>query len=536
MVTKDKLIGDLTSILSARFSTNTTYADQDSNFCDPGTRVEILDTIKKWAQVTAEGAKPLFWLSGVPGAGKSSIAASIARNFEDAGILWAQFFVNRGDTSTTKPKTIFLSLAKQLAHKSPIVSSVVRSALEKIPKLVNDVSDSQARLLFVEPIRIASGLNPSQPVVIVIDGLDECEGEYLHKTIKILSKAIGQLPSNAKVFISSRVEDYIQIPFSEMVIAERAVQVDLDPAAQSSIQDVADFLERRMQEMVRDYHLEEWDWPGEETMKGLCDKASGLFLWAATVVKFIRAQIEVDGSECLDDVLRDLSTKGMGDINELYYTILEQTCPEDQGDWALERFRRIVGCIVALEEPLGLSSLKNLLNIRKDEKSRVVDIKHFVRKFRTVLVAGSDTIEDKTVPRLHKSFVQFILSENAGRFRINSSLSNEEMALKCLRKLNSLSRDMCKIEHLAAFNENIPDLPARINKYLSMEVRYACRFWSFHLLASSGVSSLLHELRIFLNTHLLHWIEATSLLSFAAIEKTLRKAAEWAKVSFCSTL
>ena len=443
-------------------------------------------------------------------------------------------------------------------------------------------------MLFLKPIQVASDLSSSKTILVVIDALDEYDREC-HRIANIFSKAIAKLPPNAKVLVSSRPEEGIRAHFSPMLDAGDATRIDLDTSTPSSILDVAMFLREQIKEIVSTEGLER-EWPGEEEMQGLCDKASGLFIWAVTAAKFMRAQIVANGSECLDGVLDELNTRGMGDINALYHTILKRTYPDD--DWAFERFRRIVGCIIVLQEPLYLVTLKDLLNLQKPNTSRPADVKHFIRRLRTVLVVGTDEINDKTVPRLHKTFVEFITSEQAERFRVNMVASNEELAVQCLRQLNSLTRDMCGIEHLAAFNDDIQDLSARMDDYFPPELRYACRFWSFHFpqeakekpssrkkrrsaagarakrkrkeiddgdttyptkcsrnrrgatgasieIATEGVavpaSSKLPDLfQDFLNQHLLHWMEAMSLFGDRTMILLLERATRWVNVRLSS--
>ena len=165
---------------------------------------------------------------------------------------------------------------------------------------------------------MASNLNLAKPVVIVIDALDEMD---VSRIAEILFKAISALPRNAKVFISSRTVDRIQTYFSPRVCEHQAAHIDLDPSAPSSIQDVAKVLKGEINRIVEENHLKEKEWPGTERMQALCDKASGLFIWAVTAIKFIRARIAAAGSECLDEVLADINADLMAVINALYHTI-----------------------------------------------------------------------------------------------------------------------------------------------------------------------------------------------------------------------
>lgn len=503
--------------------------DQGKPLCDPQTRTDILNQIERWAYDISDETPRLFWLTGVPGAGKSSIAASIASKVKNDRSLWAQFFISRTHAGTTDPNCLFPSIACQLAKHHPKVAFIINETLKKHASLADYISDVQAMKLFVEPIKVASNMNSSEPVVIVIDGLDELN---ISSIAKILSKAIAALPQNAKVFISSRSVDRIQTHFSHMVYEHQAAHIDLDPSAQSSIKDVARVFKGEIKRIVDENHLKEKEWPGTERMQALCDKASGLFIWAVTAIKFIRARIAAAGSECLDEVLSDLNAEGMEGINALYHTILHRTCPHEQDTWAFERFRRIVGCIIVLQEPLALASLQALLNLQKTETSRPVDVEHFIRQFRTVLVVGTDDINDKTVPRLHKSFVEFITKDCDDRFRVDRVASSAELATQCLRQLNSLNRDMCNIERFAKFNADIPGLLSIIDRHLSIHLRYASRFWSVHL-PRAKCATIRALFRDFFTQHLLHWVEVMSLLGYNYLFSLLERAAEWAQVPIC---
>jgi chloramphenicol 3-O-phosphotransferase len=164
--------------------------------------MEILDNIEQWAYNVSDTSPRLFWLTGVPGIGKSSVATSIARTFDDKKFLWAQLFISHSHVSTTNPNHIFPSIAQQLAERDLKAALAIHAALKKQHSLVHNITSDQAVNLFVEPIKVISALHPSDPNLVVIDAFDEIEGD-VSETAKILSKAITALPQNAKVFIPS---------------------------------------------------------------------------------------------------------------------------------------------------------------------------------------------------------------------------------------------------------------------------------------------------------------------------------------------
>jgi hypothetical protein len=314
----------------------------------------------------------------------------------------------------------------------------MHDALKEKPSLIDDISQLQAGKLFVNSLEDASLTDCSKPVVVIIDALDETDTNRLRTTAEIFFQALTHLPCNVKVFISSRAEDDIRKLFSRVFCVDRVKHIHLDTSAESSIQDVSTYLERNIGKIVKRNELNVVEWPGKEHMGRLCGRASGLFIWAVTVMKFIQDQVEEYGKECLEDVLNQLGEEGMEDINVLYGTILQLTHKNQEDPWA---FRRLVGCIIVLQQPLCLKDITTLLDLQKNTSHEAVHIEHCVRRLRTVLVAGADEIKGETVPRLHKSFFKYIISKRADtRFRVDEARSHAEIALQCLRLLVSLAK------------------------------------------------------------------------------------------------
>ena len=460
---------------------NPTYHHQGKMPCDEGTRAEILSEIREWIRDTSNNSQGFLWLSGDPGSGKSAITASIARDCRDEGTLWAQFFINRNNVETTDPRLYFPSIARQFIDRSSQsqseVGTMIYSAIQKRPTLLDRISGAQASALFVDVIEAACHIDSDKSVVVVIDGLDETSASQLAATAEIFSQIFSSLTSrNAKVLISSRTDDDIRRPFAKMMDPKHVKHIHLDTSEPSSIRDVSVYLARRISSIVTQHDLNWNQWPGQERMEMLCDRASGLFIWAVTVAKFFQDQIKVFGTECLQDLLDTFSHNGMGDINALYCTILRLAYQSQNDPWAYETFRRVVGCIVTLQEPLSIAAIKDLLDLRRHPSSSPVDILNFCRQLRTVLISGAEAIDKHTVPRLHKSFFEFIISNHVEeKFRIDIRLSNGELALQSIRQLTEFS-----LQH------DINELPDEA----APEMRYAMQFWGSHLQTENVTSGL----------------------------------------------
>jgi adenylylsulfate kinase-like enzyme len=77
--------------------------------------VIVLDEIERWARDSK--TPPVFWLNGLAGTGKSTIAQTTAERMFAHGLLGASFFCSRGVEDRSNLKLIFPTLAFQLAQK-----------------------------------------------------------------------------------------------------------------------------------------------------------------------------------------------------------------------------------------------------------------------------------------------------------------------------------------------------------------------------------------------------------------------------------
>jgi WD40 repeat protein len=441
-----------------------TYHVQNKFPCDPGTRKQLLEEIVNWICDISENSPSFFWLSGDPGVGKSAVTASTAQECKRRKILWAQFFINRNDASTTDPQLYFPSIVKQMSEHNHSVGNAIQNILKEQPDYMKDEMALQARELFLRAVRVASKSDPGKPVAIVIDALDETDIKRLNDTAEIFSRILVDLPRNVKVFISSRVENVIRNNFAPH---PRVRNIHL--SAGNSIEEVTQFLEAKVRKIMAEYEIKWSEW-GQERMRKLCSQASGLFIWAVTAIEYIRSEIEESGRECLDVVLDELNENGMDNINMLYWTILKRTSRNETDAWQTQRFRRIVGAILVQQTPLSIADLQGLLDLKNPKTGKPVDVEHFVRRLRTLLVPGVGEITGRTIPRVHKSFADFITIPKAGEFRVDVTESHGELALQSIRRLVHLwpSRD-----------EELGELPTQL--------RYTASHWSSHLTRVFGV-------------------------------------------------
>jgi len=130
--------------------------------------------------------------------------------------------------------------------------------------------------LIVRPLK-ESGVS----TVIVIDALDECKDE---EPVSVILPVIGQLVSQipkVKLFITGRPEPHIQEGFRLPGLAEATHVFFLHEVEPSQVDnDIQLFFRHKFSELRgRRRGLD--DWPTKEQLDLLCERAAGLFAYAA---------------------------------------------------------------------------------------------------------------------------------------------------------------------------------------------------------------------------------------------------------------
>src|SRR5579872_2904686 len=99
--------------------------------CLKGTRETVLDEIENWARDFEKS--PAYWLNGLAGTGKTTIAQTIAERLFAGGQLGASFFCSRDFEDRSSLQSIFPTLAVQLARKYQKFRSVFVQLVESNP-------------------------------------------------------------------------------------------------------------------------------------------------------------------------------------------------------------------------------------------------------------------------------------------------------------------------------------------------------------------------------------------------------------------
>ncbi|KAJ5319743.1 hypothetical protein N7508_000026 [Penicillium antarcticum] len=468
------------------------------------TRVDVRDQIAIWAE--SPTSECIFWLDGMAGTGKSTIAYTMAKTFQEKGQLGASFFFKVGEGDRGKAEKFFPTIAHQMmAHDRHFAHEVV-TAIEHDQDIAKKAIPDQFAKLFLHPLQgLAS--NQTKHLVIVIDAIDECEQGDAEVLLQNLLD-VGKFKSlRLKIFLTGRPEHAIRLGFDDNDTYQHLVLHQIPE--QDIKSDIRLFLAAEFAIIRRKNKILSDDWPGEASIEKLVEKSVPLFIYATTVCDFIGDGFDLP-EERLELVLQSDKSSPETHMEDLYRPVLERILnpkSDSESQKIEETFCDIIGPLILLHTPLSIHALGQLLNFPTKR------IRFLLEKLHSVINVlrdpkDSDQI-DVPVRILHLSFRDYLLKQKE-RFHIDEAKTHAKVTSHCLRIMSQkLKHNICQ---LASYGSNRKHVQRQIvDQHIPMDLKYSCRYWMHHLEKCDGHISDL-EVLAFLKRNLLHWLEAMCLM------------------------
>jgi hypothetical protein len=495
--------------------------------CLEGTRQKILTTIYDWA--CDINAPNILWLSGSPGAGKSAIASTVVSTLWERKCLGSRFFFKGGDATLGDPASLWRTVAFDLARCDSVIKEFTVAVLKegKVDLEGGDV-ELHFKYLIQEPLGKNCDRSSTNPIVVVVDGLDECglDGSPQRKFLLRTLKDWSRLPPAFKLLVTSRDEHDIHNSLQN--ISQHVVLPTGELAEPEASHDISFFFQKGFAEITESYRDSLLpSWPGVATIELLTKRSAGLFIWAQTVM---RLMLE-GGPEDQLALVVDGNDEGIN-IDELYKQILVHSFGKVSRP-VFDAFKTVVGAVLLAKTPLHRGDLKCLL--RGAPVATSMDF--ILNKLSSVISTGES---DNLLRISHQSFADFLTDPKRcpESFVIDREKQNLRLTQFCIRvMIHGLKFNICHLDSSHLFNDDVSDLSRRVQAEIPPHLSYSCRFWGQHLQGTSNAGPeaqiLLSDIKCFLQNHILYWLEVLSLIKEVAVAvPALISAVRWIQVGF----
>ncbi|KAG8723064.1 hypothetical protein FRC09_004897 [Ceratobasidium sp. 395] len=465
--------------------------------CTPNTRQTILEGLQDWASNPC--SSKVYWMNGMAGTGKTTIAYSFCSRLEASYQLAASFFCSRSFPDCQDVTRIAPTIMYCLALRFRPVKDVLSRVLGHDPTIGARGITTQVEKLISSPLQEAKNLLPDGLPVVVIDALDECSS-----------------PDNTRLFLSSllRVAEGLPIKFfltcrPDSTLLDQLSSGDnflhsllhLHNIEQSLVQaDIKTYLRTELQPLlVSENHLFQ-----------LSMQSGKLFIHAATAVRYVQlGKSTINHRRRLEVILgisSSSSDKPHEPLDALYTTILSNALEDqDLETWDRENIELLLHTVVCAREPLSIESLTCFLKFQDtDEALRAIE------PLRSVLY-----VDDLSglVSTLHTSFSDYMLASNrSSRFPWDQAKHHVLLSQRCFETMsNMLCFNICSLGSSYVLDRDIPDLTSRIKESIPPHLFYACQYWSDHLALTTDSSVVLALVSEFLARQVLFWTEVMNL-------------------------
>ncbi|KAJ9415776.1 hypothetical protein QL093DRAFT_2581832 [Fusarium oxysporum] len=260
----------------------------------------------------------IYWISGNPGSGKSTLMKYLSENrktskyltkWRKGTVILSHFFWRPGTRMQQSFKGLLCSLLCDLLSKSPDSVQIVHDMSMKAQRLsTSDWSQQELSKILLDYCK-----HSSQPICLFVDGLDETlQGQDAFNTVQFL-KSLTSSKASVKTCVSSRPERLFRLHF------------DTCPSLKMHELTLFDIARYSKDAMVKSTLLKPRGAKLSDLAFHISMVSDGIFLWAVLVTQsLIRGINNGDSSEQTWERLLLMPQ----DLMDLYHDILSRSSPD----------------------------------------------------------------------------------------------------------------------------------------------------------------------------------------------------------------
>ncbi len=333
----------------------------------------IINDIGKWIDKAKEN---LLFITGDPGSGKTALMAKLIQVFPQVGAY--HFCIAKYETSLIPDKFIH-SIASQLATQIPEVRELLSTL--NLQTVAFQETGTLMRQLIVDPL---SQIKREEPLVIIIDALDEALYFGNDNIVKLLYNWLDELPSWIKLIVTSRkVTDILSL-------FDYYKPNEIDVSRKENKHDIKQFVEGMLTQK-NDFSLEKVDI--DLITEKIIIKSEGIFLYAKSIVQNLLSKtIHISDIESLPPGL-----------SGIYQTNFDRLFTDFE---KFEKIKHTIEIILAAYKPLTKEELALFNSMEESE----------LRKQLNIVMAFFPEKEG-AISVFHKSFADWLLGNSGKRHR-----------------------------------------------------------------------------------------------------------------------
>jgi WD40 repeat protein len=346
----------------------------------------LKEQVERWIEIPKSR---VFWLTGLPGVGKSAFAAHLCQTHPD---VKARHFCEHGHQDRGDPRRALLSIVYQLAEQIPEYGSrlLEEDLAAESGKDVRTIFDN---LL----VRKLDGLDQlKRPVLVVIDAIDEASQGGRNAIAEMIRDYWAFTPGWLRLLITSR-------PESEVISTLAAFNPTfLDTRGKENREDMRGYLQRELSAIEQSV--------SSVAVEGFLDRSGGVFLYLIVVTEELReGRLSLDRLHEFPDGLAGY-----------YSRFFQRQFPD------IERFEVIAHAalqmILAAREPLSIENLREANGWSQTEFNR------FKRAVGSLIEVTTES-GTGVVRVFHKSLAEWLADEGrAGPYYVSEADGHRRLA------------------------------------------------------------------------------------------------------------
>ena len=194
----------------------------------------VFEAIDKW--IHTKDASRLFWITGVPGIGKTAIATRLLQIYPE---ISAFHICRRGHSEKSSPRRAICTIAHQLSTQYPDYANILKNIdLNEALKDCNDAALFDT--LITQPLTQLSSIDKGM-AIILIDALDEATQDGVNPLADFIAAEFDRLPNWVRLIITSRPDREVTVPL------QRFSPWTLNSETEENQKDIHQYIKKRLE-------------------------------------------------------------------------------------------------------------------------------------------------------------------------------------------------------------------------------------------------------------------------------------------------